>query len=91
MRFPDTVTILRPTQADEYGNPGASWDAPATFAAFGFLVGSDLLMPPSADIRPGDRVRHAGKTYAVQGDPLMLRSPSKAVMWSVKLDRVPEV
>ncbi|RLK22638.1 hypothetical protein DER29_0476 [Micromonospora sp. M71_S20] len=82
MRFPDTVEVLRPTGADEYGNPGAGPHAPAgTFA--GFLSGDAVYGPPTADVQRGDRLRIGPDVYDVEGDPRRLRSPSKAVLTRV--------
>lgn len=90
MKFPDAVTILRQTTADEYGNPRGSWEDYATAQTVGFKLqrpdGSHLLlMPPRTNVRPTDRVRVQGGLYEVKGDPVFVRSPSKDVMTQVGL------
>lgn len=82
MRFPDTVEILRPTGADEYGNPGTGPHALTTTAP-GFLSGDAVFMPPTVDAQRGDRLRIGPDVYDVEGDPRTLRSPSKAVLLRV--------
>lgn len=82
MRFPDLVEILRPTGADEYGNPGTGPHALTTTAP-GFLSGEAVFMPPSVDVQRGDRLRIGQDVYDVEGDPRRLRSPSMAVMTRV--------
>ena len=87
MRFPDLVTIVRPDDTDEYGNPAISFDTPVETSVQGFLVTQDmLLLPASADIRRGDRVKINGATY--KADPEPVRSPSKRVLWQVKVEEV---
>lgn len=87
MRFPDDVTVLRPYGEDAYGNPGNSWADPTVIEAKGFLVNfSSLFMPPSADVRSGDRVTVGGRTYEAEVTPA--RSPSKTVALLVKLSEV---
>lgn len=82
----DPVTVLRASGADEYGNPAASWDAPVSVSAFGFLASrSVLIMAPSADVRAGDRVVVSGETFAVDGEPELARSPSAAKALIVRL------
>ncbi|MFG3715800.1 hypothetical protein [Micromonospora sp. NPDC047730] len=82
MRFPDAVTVLRPTGADEYGNPGTGPHAPAgTFA--GFLSGDAVYAAPGVDVQRGDRLVIGADTYDVEGDPRDLRSPSRPVMTRV--------
>ena len=83
MKYPDEVTVLRATGADEYGNPGASWSSPTEKRERGFLQGSTCFMPPDADVRAGDRLRVAGRTYAVDGEPQIARSPSRPVLTRV--------
>jgi len=91
VRFPDAVTVLRAT-ADEYGNPGTNWDTPATVATTrGFLQHRQIFIPPTVDLRAGDRVATARGTFVVDGEPEMLRSPARNIMWLAKLERVPEV
>ncbi|MEU4568667.1 hypothetical protein [Micromonospora sp. NPDC023956] len=87
MRYPDEVTVLRPAGADEYGNPGTSWAAPEEILAVGFLTGDECLMPPDADVQKGDRLRVGGRLYDVQGEPDVIRSPSRSVLTLVKVKR----
>jgi hypothetical protein len=89
VRFPHPVTIIRPTGADEYGNAGASFDFTTETSAQGFEVvdGERLLLPASADVKVGDRVRVNGSTYAAT--PVEVRSPSRGrVLWDVALQEV---
>ncbi|MFD6638325.1 hypothetical protein ACFWDN_21190 [Micromonospora chalcea] len=88
MRFPDAVTVLRPTGADAYGNPGTGPHAPAAEFA-GFLTGDAVFGPPDADVQRGDRLAIGPDVYDVEGDPRRLRSPTKTVMTriSVRLRR----
>jgi hypothetical protein len=90
VKFPDAVTILRAAGVDEYGNPG-SWDAPDEIAAIGFLLHRQIMLPASVDIRAGDRLATARGLFKVDGEPELLRSPSRNVMWNVALVRIPEV
>ncbi|MFI7069552.1 hypothetical protein [Micromonospora sediminicola] len=84
MRFPDAVTVLRPSGADAYGNPGSGAHSPAgTFA--GFLSGEAVYGPPDADVQRGDRLAIGADVYDVEGDPRRLRSPSKTVMTRVSV------
>lgn len=80
MRYPDAVTILRPSGADAYGNPGTSWDSPEETPARGFLAGAHCFMPPDTDVRRGDRLRVGADTYDTEGDPEPARSPTKTVL-----------
>lgn len=87
MKFPHTVTRLRPSGEDEYGNPDKSFADPDEGDAIGFMVSDDLLLcPASADVRTGDRVVVLGRTFAATVSTI--RSPSKDVMLSVALDEV---
>lgn len=88
MRYPDVVTILRPVTVDAYGNP--SWEDPDETAALGFLMHRRIMLPPTVDIRAGDRIATARGLFRVEGEPEMLRSPSRNIMWQVELERVPE-
>ncbi|GAA4981248.1 hypothetical protein [Actinopolymorpha pittospori] len=87
--LPDEVTILRASGTDAYGNPGASWESPSTSTVRGFQVRRDqLLLPPDADVQLGDRVRVNGVTYAVEGEPNLVRSMRAAVLVTVGLARL---
>ena len=43
------------------------------------LLGGTLYLPPTADVRAGDRVQFGGSTYEVQGVPMAWRSPTGRV------------
>lgn len=88
MRFPDTVTVLRPEGADEYGNADGSWSSPTPISGVGFMLAEKCLMPANADVKRGDRLVVAGRTYDVIGDPRRLRSPTKTVLTSVTVEPV---
>lgn len=97
MRFPDEVTITTAASTDEYGNPGESFEGASSSTTPGFFVSSNqpgdlanllLLLPASAAIAPGARVAGRGKRYrAVEVDEV--RSPSKTVLWTVRLMELP--
>ncbi|MEV1157730.1 hypothetical protein AB0J27_20260 [Micromonospora chokoriensis] len=89
MRYPDALTILRPSGPDAYGNPGTSWESPEEIPARGFLAGDACYLPPTTDVRRGDRLRLGTDVYDVEGDPQPARSPSRTVLivCSVKLRR----
>ena len=42
----------------------------------GITDGLTCYIPPTADIKGGDRVEYAGAVYAINGDPLPWQSPS---------------
>ncbi|MDG4801717.1 hypothetical protein [Micromonospora sp. WMMD980] len=65
---------------DEYGNRDGSWRDPLALPAVGFLSGTTVFMPAGADVRRGDRLRIAATTYDIEGDPELLRSPSRDVL-----------
>lgn len=82
----DPVTRLRAVGADEYGNPGGSWDAPAALQLRGFLASAEvLILGPGVDVRAGDRVRVNGALYAVAGEPVAGRSPTSSKALIVRL------
>jgi hypothetical protein len=88
VRFPDLVTVERSTAPDKYGNPGKSPAAPAVSTVSGFHVTEEtLLLPPSADVREGDRLLIGGRRFAAV-DVDEIRSPSRRVMWQVKTEAV---
>lgn len=87
MKFPDAVTVLRPAGPDEYGNPGTSWASPLTLPAVGFLSGDTVYMPPDSDVERGDRLRIGASDYDVIGEPNLVRSPSRPVLFLVKVER----
>jgi hypothetical protein len=91
MKFPDSVTILRATAADEYGNPDAAgWTAIGP-AVPGALMGlSAAFLPPTADVRARDRLALRGALYAVKNAPVPLGPPGRRVMWVVSLERLPD-
>lgn len=87
MRFPDDVTILRPTAADAYGNDHRSFANAQEIPVRGFHVRADLLLlPKDTPARPGDRYRIGTDTYA--GEIVVIRSPSGAKLAKVDLTRV---
>jgi len=86
VRFPDSVTVLRPEGPDEFGNPGSSFTSPTSTTTAGFAPDrSSLFLPAGTDVRLGDRVVIAGRTYAVREEPEALRSPSRTVLLLVPL------
>lgn len=88
MRFPDAVTILRSSTQDAYGDPG--WATPTEIPAKAFVTPEGAYLPPTTDIRTGDRLRVPGRgTFTVDGEPTRLRSPSRLIMWHVELTRIP--
>lgn len=99
MRYPDDVTILRATAADEYGNPARDWTAPTEIPAKAFVsigarhslghstLTAKALFPVGTDVRAGDRLRHGTTVYDIEA-PHILRSPSKPVLVSAGLSRV---
>lgn len=86
MRFPDAVTILRASAADEYGNPGADWSDPSEIAATAFVSGdrSRAMFPATTDVRTGDRLRWGSDTYDLP-EVSEARSPSRVVFKRAKL------
>ncbi|BCJ41671.1 hypothetical protein GCM10010168_53310 [Actinoplanes ianthinogenes] len=83
MRFPDAVTVLRPTGVDEYGNPDHSWANPLATETVGFLSGDTVYLPPGTDVLKGDRLLIGERTYTVADDPGQARSPSRTVLVTV--------
>ena len=87
--MPDEVTILRASGTDVYGNPDASWSAPTESTVKGFHVTRELiLLPPDADVRIGDRVRVNGVTYAVEGEPSIVRSMRATKLITIRVTRL---
>lgn len=81
MRLPDDVTILRPTAADEFGNPGADFTGATSTTVKGFEVTSGtVFLNPGVDVALGDRVEVNGRTWSVSKEPTVVRSPSKTVL-----------
>jgi hypothetical protein len=67
MQFPTTVTVLRPSGLDEYGNPDKSFTDPDTFTIKALRISETVLMvQPKADITVSDRVQIDGKTYTAE-------------------------
>lgn len=102
MKFPDGFTILRTPDgapgSDEYGNPhAAGYASVGTFK--GFRMGGSarrkdevIFTSPGTDVRAGDRLAgDNGFTYAVEGAPEMLRSPSRDIFLSISIRRLPDV
>jgi hypothetical protein len=96
MRFPDSIVILRPSGLDAYGNPGGSFTNAAEIPARAFIVQRSqgnssvtvALMPPDTDITGTDRIRRGTTTYALVGEVITARSPSKAVLKTATLQEV---
>lgn len=83
----DPVVVLRAAGADEYGNPGRSWDAPTEASYLGFQASQEvLILPANADVRAGDRVRVNGVLFAVAGEPVAARSPLSVRAMVVRLE-----
>lgn len=85
--LPDDVTVIRRTGPDQYGNADGSWSSATELPTVkGFQVRRNtLLLPPTADIQAGDRVRVNGVTFDVDGHPEVARSMRKAVLITAKL------
>jgi hypothetical protein len=90
VKFPDDVTILRGTEPDEYGDPNRANFQPVASVKGAILGLASLMLPPSADIRPLDRVSMRGGTYAVKDAPIPLGPPGKRTLWAVSLTRLPD-
>lgn len=88
MRLTDSVTVLRPSATDAYGNPSASWDAPDTTVIPGFWTGSVVFVATGADVRQGDRLVAHGFTFDVLERPSIARSPSRDILQIVKVRRL---
>lgn len=88
--FPDQIVVHRAQGTDAYGNEGANFDNPETFTYPGFeaVQNALLLMPPTADVRPGDRFLLRGDTFS--GTPSLIRSPAAPKLWAIRLDKVPD-
>lgn len=87
MRFPDTVTIRRPTGTDAYGNAAPSFDAATESTSPGFLLSDGMLfLPADTDARDGDRFVVRGRTF--EGDVSEVRSPARVVLKTVALRRI---
>ena len=99
MRFPDAVTILRASGADEYGNPARDWTTPTEIAAKAFVVLSSrstangpvpvakAFLPPDTDVHDGDRLVMADGVAFDVALPMPVRSPSKTILISATLTR----
>jgi hypothetical protein len=93
VRFPDSVTLLRASGADEYGNAAASWEAPTPTTAQAFVIGGSktggpkAYLPTGSDAREGDRLLWRGGVYSVEAVKAA-RSPSRDVLVIVSLRRV---
>ncbi len=93
MQFREAVTILRSTGPGPYGDPHGDWASPTEIPAKGFVIAGSarrkdamILMPPTTDIRPGDRLRRTGHgVYQVVGAPKEVASPTRRIMWSVAI------
>lgn len=96
MKYPDTLTRLRATGTDEYGNAAASWTTPDTKAIRAFVITgtsstlghahtlTKAFFPVGTDVLTGDRVVYQGTTYNVEA-ARTIRSPSKSVLMSASL------
>lgn len=90
MRFPDQTTISRSTGPDEYANPASDPDVAEDTELLGFLVTPELLLlPAEAVIAPRDRVRCRGRLYVAR-EVTEVRSPAKTVIWTVRVEEIPE-
>lgn len=99
MRYPDAVTILRASGADEYGNPYRDWTTPTETAAKAFVVQSSratfdgpvstakAFLPPDTDVHDGDRLRMVDGTEFDVVLPMPVRSPSKTILVAATLTR----
>ena len=96
MRFSETVTRLRTSSADVYGNAGHDWTSPSSvsFKAFvvervattigGSVLQRELLMPPGSDVTANDRLVVRGVTY--KAVPQLISSPSADKLLMVHLN-----
>jgi hypothetical protein len=67
MQYPTTVTVLRPSGLDEYGNPDHTFTDPDTFTIKALRISETVLMvPPKTDITTTDRVQIDGKVYTAE-------------------------
>lgn len=93
MRYPDRVTLLRAAGEDRYGNPARGWANPQVFpgvSAFYIPTTGQLLCPAGTGLRDGDRVRLTdGRLFTVK-DPVVARSPSRAIAERADVEQIPE-
>lgn len=88
MNFPDTITLLRATADDAYGNEAKDWSTAEEIPsrAYEAIPGHLLLLPRTSPVRAGDRYRIGDETYAGELGPI--RSPSALKMYMIRLVRV---
>lgn len=78
---PETITVLRPSGTDRFGNtlPGPTFDVPGCLFAPGasaepgvaaeqVRTDATVYAPDGVDIRSTDRIQVRGATFAVVGD-----------------------
>lgn len=80
MRFPSTITIVRPVGLDEYGNPDTSFTAATNTAARALRVSATaLLLEPATDLRVGDRINFDGSVYSQEATPVLTPRGTKCI------------
>jgi hypothetical protein len=80
MRFPATISIIRPTGLDEYGNPDTSFTAATSISARALRVSATvLLVDPAADLRVGDRISVGGTVYSQEATPVLTPRGTKCI------------
>lgn len=86
--FPNAVTVLRAVESDEYGNPGNNWTTPAATPAAAMVLGEAAFMPPTVDIRHGDRVQFGAELFTVES--VLRPGPGRAIVLAVTMKRYPD-
>ena len=102
MLGPHTVTVVRPTPRDGWGNtqPGGTqtpvsgcfWQPVSTDeqldAADTVTVVARVFMPPGTDIRATDQLEFEGRRYAIDGRPELHHNPAGPHHYEVGLTDV---
>jgi hypothetical protein len=86
--FPNTLTFLRATAPDAYGNPGNDWTTPTATIARGMFLHTAAFVPSDTDVQPNDRLVFAGATYHV--DSVAHMGPGRDVVLAANLSRMPD-
>lgn len=84
MRFPTTVTIVRPSGVDEYGNPDKSFTNAQRITTKALRVSEEVLfVPKTTNILTGDRIELNDKIYDTE--TIEILSPAGVKVKQVKL------